>query len=49
MIADPRVFGNAPGLARRVAEETSVVYVLIAHLALPAPATPVGDVDDDEL
>lgn len=49
MIADPRVLSNAVGLARRVAEETSVIDVLIAHLALPAPATPVGDVGDDEL
>ena len=48
VIADPRSLGDEPGLARRVIEETGTVDVLIAHLALPAPATPVGDVDDDE-
>lgn len=47
MIADPRVLSNAVGLARRVVEETSVIDILIAHLALPAPATSMGDVDDE--
>jgi len=48
VIADPRALGEDPDLARRVVEESGEVDVLIAHLALPAPATPVGDVDDDE-
>ena len=48
VIADPRSLGDEPGLARRVIAEAGAVDVLIAHLALPAPATPVGDVDDDE-
>jgi 2-keto-3-deoxy-L-fuconate dehydrogenase len=48
VIADPRALGNEAGLAARVVEEAGEVDVLIAHLALPAPATPVGEVDDDE-
>ncbi|MEO6746081.1 MAG: SDR family oxidoreductase [Caldimonas sp.] len=46
--ADPRAFGDDPALAARVVEEAGAVEVLIAHLACPAPSTPVGDVDDDE-
>ena len=46
--ADPRSFADDPGLAARVVEEAGQVDVLIAHLACPAPATPVGAVDDDE-
>jgi len=46
--ADPRSFGDQPALAARVVEEAGVVEVLIAHLACPAPTTPVGSVDDDE-
>jgi 2-keto-3-deoxy-L-fuconate dehydrogenase len=46
--ADPRAFGIEPALAARVVEEAGVVEVLIAHLACPAPSTPVGSVDDDE-
>ncbi len=46
--ADPRAFGDEPALAARVVEEAGVVDVLIAHLACPAPSTPVGSVDDDE-
>ena len=46
---DPRALGDEPGLAGRVvAEAVGGVDVLIAHLALPAPATPVSDVDEDE-
>ena len=47
-IADPRALGEQPELALRVVEEAGAIDVLIAHLALPAPATLVGDVDDDE-
>ena len=46
--ADPRAFGDEPALAARVVEEAGIVEVLIAHLACPAPSTPVGSVDDDE-
>lgn len=45
---DRRAFGDEPALAARVVEEAGVVEVLIAHLACPAPTTPVGSVDDDE-
>ena len=48
VIADRRAPGDAAGLARRVVEDAGVVDVLIAHLAVPAPTTPVGDVGDDE-
>ena len=48
VIADPRALGDEPDLGRRVVEAAGEVDVLIAHLALPAPATPVGDVNDDE-
>jgi len=46
--ADPRTFADDPGLAARVVQEAGEVDVLIAHLACPAPSTPVGTVDDDE-
>ena len=46
--ADARVLGDDPDSARRVVEDAGAVDVLIAHLALPAPSTPVGDVGDDE-
>ena len=46
--ADPRTLADDPGLAGRVVEEAGEVDVLIAHLACPAPSTPVGAVDDDE-
>ena len=48
VIADRRALGDDAGLARRVVEDAGVVDVLIAHLAVPAPATPVGDVGDAE-
>jgi NAD(P)-dependent dehydrogenase (short-subunit alcohol dehydrogenase family) len=48
VIADPRALGEEPALAARVVEQAGQVDVLIAHLALPAPVTPVGDVDDAE-
>ena len=46
--ADTRSLGDNAGLARRVVEDAGDIDVLIAHLALPAPSTPVGDVDDAE-
>jgi len=48
VIADPRALGEEPAVAARVVEQAGQVDVLIAHLALPAPVTPVGDVDDAE-
>ena len=48
VICDTRALGDDPDLARRVVEDAGRVDALIAHLALPAPTTPVGDVDDDE-
>ena len=45
---DPRPLGDDPGLAARVIAEAGAVDVLVAHLALPAPTTPVADVDDGE-
>ena len=48
VICDPRALGDDPDLARQVVDDAGRVDVLIAHLALPAPTTPVSDVDDDE-
>lgn len=48
VIADPRPLGGEAGLAARVVADAGHIDVLIAHLALPAPATPVADVDEDE-
>jgi NAD(P)-dependent dehydrogenase (short-subunit alcohol dehydrogenase family) len=46
--ADDRSLGGEPGLAARVVGEAGAVDVLVAHLALPAPATALADVGDDE-
>jgi len=46
--ADPRVPGEAPDLAQRIVDDAGDIDVLIAHLAIPAPTTPVGDVDEHE-
>jgi len=48
LIADVRALGDDPSLARRVVEDAGEIEVLIAHLALPAPATAAGDVGDEE-
>ena len=48
VIADPRAPGAEPELAGRIVEAAGEIDVLIAHLAVPAPSTRVGDVDDDE-
>lgn len=45
---DARALGDDPGLARQVIEDAGDIDVLLAHLCLPAPATKVGEVDDDE-
>ena len=46
--ADSRALGDDDALAARVVEEAGAIDILIAHLALPAPATPVGNVDEAE-
>ena len=48
VIADRRAPGSEANMARRIVEDAGKVDVLLAHLALPAPATPVADVDEDE-
>jgi NAD(P)-dependent dehydrogenase (short-subunit alcohol dehydrogenase family) len=48
VIADARAPGDETGLAQRVVDDAGEVEVLVAHLALPAPATAVGEVGDDE-
>ena len=48
VVADPRPLGDDPSLARSAVDAAGRVDVLVAHLALPAPSTPVGDVDEDE-
>ncbi len=46
--ADAQPLGADAHLPRRIVESAGAVDVLVAHLALPAPRTPVGDVGDDE-
>jgi 2-keto-3-deoxy-L-fuconate dehydrogenase len=48
VIADARALADEASLAQRVVDDAGEVDVLIAHLALPAPATAVGEVGDDE-
>jgi NAD(P)-dependent dehydrogenase (short-subunit alcohol dehydrogenase family) len=48
VVADARALGEDPTLAQRVVQDAGEVDVLIAHLALPAPSTPAGEVGDDE-
>ena len=48
VLADARPLGDDRSMAARVVDEAGVIDVLIAHLALPAPSTAVGDVADDE-
>jgi NAD(P)-dependent dehydrogenase (short-subunit alcohol dehydrogenase family) len=47
VVADARAL-EEPAMAARVVAEAGEVDVLLAHLAVPAPTTPVGSVDDDE-
>ena len=39
---------DEPAAARAVAAEAGAIDVLVANLALPAPGTPVLDVDEQE-
>ena len=48
VVADPHPLATHPTHPRKVVEAAGAIDVLVAHLALPAPATPVGEVDDDE-
>jgi 2-keto-3-deoxy-L-fuconate dehydrogenase len=48
VVADPRALGDDPSTAARVVEDAGEVEVLVAHLAVPAPATPLAEVDDAE-
>lgn len=47
VVADARALAELP-MAQRVVDEAGPVDVLVAHLAVPAPSTAVGDVGDDE-
>jgi NAD(P)-dependent dehydrogenase (short-subunit alcohol dehydrogenase family) len=46
--ADGRSLGDDPPIAQQVVDDAGDVEVLVAHLALPAPSTPAGEVGDDE-
>jgi 2-keto-3-deoxy-L-fuconate dehydrogenase len=48
VIADPRAPGGTKETAAQVVADAGHVDVLLVHLALPAPATPVGAVDEGE-
>ena len=48
VLADTRALADDASLAQRIVENAGEVEVLIAHLALPAPGTAVGDVGDEE-
>ncbi len=48
VLADPRPLGDDAAMAAHVADDAGPVDVLIAHLALPAPTTAAGHVEDDE-
>ena len=48
VIADARVPGAGNAVAAQVVADAGQIDVLIAHLALPAPATPIADVDEHE-
>jgi 2-keto-3-deoxy-L-fuconate dehydrogenase len=48
VVADRRALDGEAGLAAQVVSEAGDIDVLVAHLALPAPGTALGDVGDDE-
>lgn len=48
VIADPRALDQDPGLPAAIVREAGRVDVLLIHLALPAPSTPVGEISDAE-
>jgi NAD(P)-dependent dehydrogenase (short-subunit alcohol dehydrogenase family) len=48
VIADPRALDHDPALPAAIVRDSGRVDVLLIHLALPAPATPVGEIGDAE-
>ena len=48
VIADARPLGDDPALPAALVAAAGRIDVLIAHLALPAPSTPAGEVGDAE-
>jgi hypothetical protein len=48
VLPDTNPLADDPRLPGSIVDAAGHVDVLIAHLAVPAPSTPVGDVDDDE-
>ena len=48
VMADPRPLADDPALPAALVQAAGRVDVLIVHLALPAPSTPVQDVGDAE-
>jgi NAD(P)-dependent dehydrogenase (short-subunit alcohol dehydrogenase family) len=48
VIADPRALDQDPALPAAIVREAGRVDVLLIHLALPAPSTPVGEISDAE-
>jgi 2-keto-3-deoxy-L-fuconate dehydrogenase len=48
VVADARPLGDDPTLAAKVVEQAGEIHVLVAHLALPAPSTAVGAVEEEE-
>jgi NAD(P)-dependent dehydrogenase (short-subunit alcohol dehydrogenase family) len=48
VIADPRALDQDPTLPETIVHEAGRVDVLLIHLAVPAPSTPVGEISDAE-
>ena len=48
VIADPRALDQDPALPAAIVREAGRVDVLLIHLALRAPGTPVGEISDAE-
>jgi NAD(P)-dependent dehydrogenase (short-subunit alcohol dehydrogenase family) len=48
LFADPRALADDPALPAALVREAGRVDVLLIHLALPAPATPAGEISDTE-
>jgi NAD(P)-dependent dehydrogenase (short-subunit alcohol dehydrogenase family) len=48
VIADDRALDQDPALPAAIVQGAGRVDVLLVHLALPAPSTPAGDIDDAE-
>jgi NAD(P)-dependent dehydrogenase (short-subunit alcohol dehydrogenase family) len=48
VIADERPLDQDPSLPQQIVQAAGHVDVLLLHLALPAPSTPAGEIDDAE-